>query len=77
MLCDDLEGWNGGGGGRETQEGGDLCVHTVDSHCCTAEANTTLESSYTPKKKKIKNKHNPLLFRQILKASFHVQSPKP
>ena len=23
MLCDDLEGWDGVGGGREVQEGGD------------------------------------------------------
>ena len=38
MLCDDLEGWDGGRGGRvgrETREGGDFC-------CCMAETNTTL-----------------------------------
>ena len=29
MLCDDLEGW----GGRETEEGQDICVLTADSHC--------------------------------------------
>ena len=28
--------------GREAQEGGDTCVHTADSHCCTVETNTTL-----------------------------------
>ena len=43
MLCDDLEGWEGGGGiGREAPEGGDICIHTADSLCCTAETNTTL-----------------------------------
>ena len=31
MLRDDLEGWDGGGWGREAQDGGDMCVHTVDS----------------------------------------------
>ena len=29
MLCDDLEGWDGGG--REAQEGGEICVHRADS----------------------------------------------
>ena len=39
MLCDDI----GGGtfsGGREAQVGGDICIHTADSFCCTAETNT-------------------------------------
>ena len=35
MLCDDLEGWDGGGG-REFQEGGDICIHMADSLLCTA-----------------------------------------
>ena len=26
MLSDNLEGWNGVGGGRETQEGGDIYI---------------------------------------------------
>ena len=26
MLCDNLQGWNVVGGGREVQEGGDICV---------------------------------------------------
>ena len=42
MLCDDLEGWDGAGGGKETQEGVDICIHTADSLHCTAETNTTL-----------------------------------
>ena len=43
MPCDDLEEWDGGER-REAQEGGAVCVHTADSHCCesTAETNTTL-----------------------------------
>ena len=28
-------------GGREDQEGGDICIHIADSWCCTAETNTT------------------------------------
>ena len=40
VFCDDLEGWDGGGGGRETQEGGDICIQIADSRHCTAETNT-------------------------------------
>ena len=32
MLCDNLEGWNGEGDGREVLEGGDMGVPTADSH---------------------------------------------
>ena len=42
MLCDDLEGWDAVGGGREVQEGGDICILKADSCCCMAEANTIL-----------------------------------
>ena len=45
VLCDDLDGWEGwGGGGRwgEVQAGGDVGIHRADSHFCTAETNTTL-----------------------------------
>jgi len=31
LLCDNLEGWDGVGGGREVQEGGDLCIPMADS----------------------------------------------
>ena len=30
-LCDNLEGWDGEGGGREVQEGGDMGVPMADS----------------------------------------------
>ena len=33
-LCDDLEGWHGGGSGKETQEG--IYILIADSHFCTA-----------------------------------------
>ena len=49
MLCDDLEGWDGGR--RWTQEDGDKCIHVAGSCCCTAEINTTLQSKYTPVRK--------------------------
>ena len=42
MLCGDLDGWDGVEGGREVQEGGDICIHIADSLHCTAETNTTL-----------------------------------
>ena len=50
MLCDDLGVWDREGG-REAQEGGNMrniCIHTADSLCCTAETNTTLYTNYTP-----------------------------
>ena len=30
MLCDNLEGWDEVGGGREVQEGGDVCIPRAD-----------------------------------------------
>ena len=31
VLWADLEGWDGVGGGREVQEGGDTCIPVTDS----------------------------------------------
>ena len=31
-----------GGGGREAQEGGDICIQIADSLSCTARTNITL-----------------------------------
>ena len=31
LLCDDLEGWDQVGGGREVQEGGNICFPKVAS----------------------------------------------
>ena len=39
---DNLEGWDGVGGGRETQEGGDICIPMGDPRQCVAETNTIL-----------------------------------
>ena len=52
MFCDDLEGWDGVVGGREVQDGGDVCDLEADSRCCMAEVNTILESNYSPTKNK-------------------------
>ena len=30
-LCNNLEGWDGEGGGSEGQEGGDICIPMADS----------------------------------------------
>ena len=30
-LCDNLEGWDGEGDGREFQKGGDICIPMADS----------------------------------------------
>ena len=37
-----LEGKDGVEGGREAQEGGDICIPMIDSCCFIAETNTTL-----------------------------------
>ena len=42
VLCDNLEGWDGVGGRREAQQGGDICKLMADSHCCMGETNTPL-----------------------------------
>ena len=34
--------WNGVGGEKEFQEGGDICILKADLHFCVAETNTTL-----------------------------------
>ena len=34
--------------GKEIQKREDICIHIADSHCCTAETNTTLKINYTP-----------------------------
>ena len=31
VLCDNLEGWDGMGDGREVQEEGNICIPTADS----------------------------------------------
>ena len=46
MLCDDLDGWDGGGG-KEVQEGGDnvcvcVCVCVCDSFYCITETSIAL-----------------------------------
>ena len=50
MLSDDIEdrdrGWD------EIQEGEDICIQITDTLHCTGETNTTLQSNYSPIKKK-------------------------
>ena len=41
-VRDNLEAWDGVGGGREVQEGGNICRPMADSCWCMAETNTTL-----------------------------------
>ena len=43
VLCDNLEGWDEEGGGREdVQKGKDICIPMADSCWCMAETNTIL-----------------------------------
>ena len=46
MLCDNLEGWNGG----EVQEGGDGCILSADL-CCMAETNNIVKQYHIIKNK--------------------------
>ena len=41
MLCNDLDGWDGGSG-KEVKKGGNIGIHIADSLHCTAETNTML-----------------------------------
>ena len=45
-ALDNLEGWDGAGGGKKVQEGGDICIPMADSCSCVAETNTALQSSH-------------------------------
>ena len=40
VLRNILEKWDGVGGGKEVQKGGDTCILIIDSHCCMAEIDT-------------------------------------
>ena len=50
VLCDDLEGWDGDGGGRSKREG--ICIHIAESLSCTGETNLILQSNDTALKEK-------------------------
>ena len=41
-FCDNLEGWDEVGGGREGQEGGEMCIPIADSCWYMAETNAIL-----------------------------------
>ena len=53
MFCDNPEGLDGVGIGREVQDGGDICVPMADSCWYMAETNMILQSNSPP----IKNKY--------------------
>ena len=55
MLCNDLQGWDGGWGGRQDQEGGGICILMADLRCYMAETNISLLSNYLLIKKANKN----------------------
>ena len=52
VLCDNLEGWDGVGGGEEVQEGRDICIPVTDSCWSVSGANTISWSDYPPFKNK-------------------------
>ena len=43
---DDPERWDGEGGGRKVQDGGDICVPMADSCWCMVETNTTFKKLF-------------------------------
>ena len=57
MLCANLDGWSGFGGGRHIIEAGDICICTADSLPCTAET-------------QIVNKCNPIKKEKAISVSF-------
>ena len=42
VLCDNLEEWDGVGGGRDVQEGGSIWIPVADSCWCSVEASIIL-----------------------------------
>ena len=42
MLCDNLKGLGWVGGGKEVQEGDEICIPMADSCWCMPETNTIL-----------------------------------
>ena len=48
VLCDNLEGQSGEGGGRGFQDGGDTSIPMFDSYSHMAKTITTLQSNYPP-----------------------------
>ena len=42
VFCDNLEGWDGVGGGTEGHKEGDIHTLMADSCCCIAETSTIL-----------------------------------
>ena len=42
LLCDNLEGWGGEGGGWGPQKTGDTRMPMADSYCCMAKTITML-----------------------------------
>ena len=51
-LCNNLEGWERVGGGREVQEGGDICIPMASSCWCMVEIKPILSGNYPPVKNK-------------------------
>ena len=49
VLCDNLGGWFGVGGGRQVQEGDDIYMLMTDSCWYISEANTILWASLVPR----------------------------
>ena len=48
MYCDNLEEWNGIGGKREAQEGGDIHIPMAESCRYMVETDIILYSNYPP-----------------------------
>ena len=52
MLCDHVQWWDMEGGREGDTRGrgyGDICIHIVDSLCCTAETNNMVKQLYSNK----------------------------
>ena len=57
QCCEDLGvGW--GGAERETQEGEDICILKVGSHCWTVETSNIVKQLHANKKRSLHYTHN-------------------
>ena len=63
-------GW--GLGGREAQEGEDICIHTANSHCCIADTSTTFGAIGFKLKKSIDGRRKIITFLKLFYLCLYV-----
>ena len=72
VFHDNLEGWDGMGGGREVPEGGDICLPMNDSCWCMAEINQHCKATIFQCKKFKKKKESCCQCRRCRRHGFNL-----